>query len=240
MEIDMNEKKRAPIGIIGAMDDEVSGLISMLDGVETKEISGLKFYTGTIFAKPVVVARCGVGKVFAAMCASVMIAAFEPMLIINSGVGGALSLALECTDTVIADKLVQYDMDTSPLGDPKGLISGINKVYFEADKRAVEILKAEAAERNIKAHVGSIATGDKFVASKELRDDILRDFPDSVCCEMEGGAIAHASFVGKTPFAVVRAISDGANSDSALDFPSFLKIAAKNSTALTLALVEKY
>ena len=236
----MNENNRAPIGIIGAMDDEVSGLISMLAGVETKEISGLKFYTGTIFDKPVVVARCGVGKVFAAMCASVMIAAFEPALIINSGVGGALSPLLGCTDTVIADKLVQYDMDTSPLGDPKGLISGINKVYFEADERAVEILKTEAAARNIKAYVGSIATGDKFVASKELRDAILRDFPDSVCCEMEGGAIAHAAFVGKTPFAVVRAISDGANSDSALDFPSFLKIAAKNSTALTLALVEKY
>lgn len=236
----MTNFDQAPIGIIGAMDDEVAGLISMLEGKREREICGLKFYTGSIYGKDVVISRCGVGKVFAAMCASLMIAEFSPRLIINSGVGGALSAELECTDTVVADKLVQYDMDTSPLGDPKGLISGINVVYFEADGRAVELLVREASRLGIKAHVGSIATGDRFVATSEAREEILKSFPDSVCCEMEGGAIAHASFVGKTPFAVVRAISDGANSDSALDFPAFLKIAAKNSTSLTLALVEKY
>lgn len=236
----MIENKGAPIGIIGAMDDEVAGLIAMLEDRCEREISGLKFYTGTIYSKPVVIAKCGVGKVFAAMCASVMIAAFSPVLIVNSGVAGGLSPVLDCADIVVADKLVQYDMDTSPLGDPKGLISGINKVYFEADARAVELLKSAAADLGVKAHVGGIATGDKFVASKEQRDSILSDFPGSMCCEMEGGAVAHASFVGKTPFAVVRAISDGANSESALDFPAFLKIAAKNSTALTLALIEKY
>ena len=57
---------------------------------------------------------------------------------------------------------------------------------------------------------------------------------------MEGGAIAHTAFVAGVPFVVVRAISDGANSDSAMDFPTFLKIAARKSEALTLALVEKY
>ena len=236
----MNEKSLMPIGIIGAMDAEVSGLIAMLEGRCEREISGLKFYTGTIYSKPVVIAKCGVGKVFAAMCASVMIAAFAPALIVNSGVAGGLCDVLECADIVIADKLVQYDMDTSPLGDPKGLISGINRVYFEADGRAIELLKSAAADLSLKAHVGGIATGDRFVASAEERDAILSNFPESMCCEMEGGAVAHASFVGKTPFAVVRAISDGANSESMLDFPAFLKIAAKNSTALTLALIEKY
>ena len=228
------------IGIIGAMSDEVDGLIARLADHKEEEICGMKFHTGSIFSRPVVIARCGVGKVFASMCAAAMIIRYSPALIVNSGVGGALSTELACADIVVADKLVQHDMDTSPLGDPVGMISGINRVYFEADARAIEILRDAAERAGIPAMVGAVATGDSFVADDAARDRILKHFPDSLCCEMEGGAIAQACFVGNTPFAVVRAISDGANGDSPLDFPSFLKIAVASSEKLTLALIENY
>ncbi|MBQ8689787.1 MAG: 5'-methylthioadenosine/adenosylhomocysteine nucleosidase [Clostridia bacterium] len=229
----------SPIGIIGAMSDEVDGLISKLEDAKSTLICGVKFYTGALFGKPVVIARCGVGKVFASICATAMIINFAPRLIVNTGVGGALSPALACADIVVAEKLVQYDMDTSPLGDPKGLVSGINKIYFETDERAASIIIDAARELGIPAKRGIIATGDKFVADKETKDKIVAEFSADVC-EMEGAAIAHAAYVSGIPSVVVRAISDGADGNSPLDFPTFLSIAVKSSEALTLALVERY
>ena len=229
----------APIGIIGAMSDEVAGLISRLDNPSSELVAGIKFHTGTIFGKNVVVAQCGVGKVFAAICATAMIIRYSPRLIVNTGVGGALSHELACADTVVAERLVQYDMDTSPIGDPIGLISGINKIYFDTDERASDILKSSAEELGIPVKRGTIATGDKFVADAQTKKYIIDNFSADVC-EMEGAAIAHAAYVAGTPFAVVRAISDGADGNSPLDFPTFLAIAVKNSQALALALIEKF
>lgn len=235
----MMSEIKAPIGIIGAMDDEVRGLVSRLDGRREEIINGIKFYTGTLFGKDVVVAKCGVGKVFASMCATAMIMRYSPCLIVNTGVGGALSSELSCTDIVIATKLVQHDMDTSPLGDPVGLVSGINKVYFDADEHAAAVLMNAAIKLSLPAKRGVIASGDQFVADKATKDRIVTTFGADVC-EMEGAAIAQVAYVSGTPFAVVRSISDGADGNSPMDFPTFLSIAVKSSESLTLALVEAF
>lgn len=228
-----------PIGIIGAMTEEVEGLIAKLDKHECECSAGIEFHTGELFSKPVVIARCGIGKVFASMCATAMIIKYSPRLIVNTGVGGALNTKLACADIVVASELCQHDMDSSSVGDPLGLISGINKIFFKADERAVNILSESAAELSIPSVVGVIASGDKFVADDATREFIIKNFNADVC-EMEGAALAQVAYVSGTPFAVVRAISDGANGDSPLDFPTFLKIAVKSSEALTLALVSKY
>ena len=229
----------APIGIIGAMDAEVNGLIKKLEGHKIDTFGGMEFHTGKLLRREVVIARCGVGKVFAAMCAEAMIIRYSPSIIVNSGVGGAIAGDLKCADIVVADRLVQHDMDTSPLGDPRGMISGINKVYFDADERAANILMDAAEKLNISAKRATIASGDVFVASAEKKADIADTFSAAVC-EMEGAAIAHVAFVNGTPFAVVRAISDSADGNSPMDFPTFLKIAVKSSESLTLAFIEKY
>ena len=227
------------IGIIGAMDAEVNGLIKKLDGHRIDYVGGIEFHTGKLLRREVVIARCGVGKVFAAMCAEAMIIKYSPVLIVNTGVAGGLDPSLNSADIVVAETLCQHDMDTSPLGDPKGLISGINKVYFESDSEAIDAIMLSAYELGITVKRGTVATGEKFIASAEDRERIVSEFGASAC-EMEGGAIAHTAFVNKTPFVVIRAISDGANSESAMDFPTFLGVAAKKSEAITLALVEKY
>ena len=227
------------IGIIGAMDAEVNGLIKKLERHKIEAVGGLEFHTGRLFLTDVVIAKCGVGKVFAAMCAEAMIIKYAPSLIINTGVAGGLDPTLKCADIVVAEKLCQHDMDTSPLGDPKGLISGINVIYFESDRKAVDDVMLSGYELGITVKRGIVATGDKFVACDDERQRIISEFGASAC-EMEGGAIAHTAFVNNTPFVVIRAISDGANDDSAMDFPAFLAVAVKKSEALTLALVEKY
>ena len=230
---------KVDIGIIGAMEPEVEAIIAALENHECECVSGIDFHTGKIGAKTVAVAKCGIGKVFAAICAEIMILKYSPRLLVNTGVGGALASGLTTGDIVIADSLCQHDMDTSPIGDPKGLVSGINVIYFEADKRAGEILLASAAELGLNARLGRIATGDKFIASSADKDRIIADF-SADACEMEGCAIAQTAFINNTPFAVVRAISDSADGEATMDYPTFLGIASKNSTNLTLSLIEKY
>ena len=119
-----------PIGIIGAMDIEVDGIVASMSNTTIEEISGVKYYSGTLSNKNVVVAKCGIGKVFAAICSQTMILKYNPCVIINTGVAGSLSNELNILDVAVADKVVQHDMDTSAIGDPKGLISGINVIYF--------------------------------------------------------------------------------------------------------------
>ncbi len=230
---------KVDIGIIGAMQPEVEAIISSLSDCESETVSGITFHTGLISGKRVAVARCGIGKVFAAICAQTMILKYSPDLIVNTGVGGAIGGGLNCGDVVIADRLCQHDMDTSAIGDPKGLVSGINMIYFDADPKARQILLSLAEELGLSVKSGTIATGDKFIADSGDKTRIATDFSATVC-EMEGCAIAQTAFVNGTPFAVVRAISDSADGEATMDYPTFLGIAAANSTKLTLSLIEKW
>ena len=157
----------------------------------------------------------------------------------NTGVAGALASGLSTGDVVVADKLCQHDMDTSAIGDPKGLVSGINKIFFDADKRAVEILEKAAKELGLNSLISTIASGDKFIASSADKSRIAEDFSASAC-EMEGASVAQVCYVNSTPFAVVRAISDSADGEATMDYPTFLPIAAANSTQMTLSLIKAY
>lgn len=230
---------KVDIGIIGAMESEVEGIVLMLEDKTLECVSGIDFYVGVLEGKRVAVARCGVGKVFAAICAEAMIIKYSPNLVVNTGVGGGIGEGISTGDVVIADKLVQYDMDTSELGDRRGMISGINKIYFDANLRAIDILSNAAKELGFNAYVGGVATGDRFVSSPALRQEIVSEF-SALACEMEGAAIAHTAYVNNVPFAVIRAISDNADGNATMDFPTFMPIAAKISSALTVALVREY
>ena len=231
--------KKCDIGIIGALEEEVRELISRLENHSTDEVGSILFHTGVLEGKNVVIAKCGVGKVFAALTAEAMIISYAPELIINTGVGGALKKGISVTDTLIADKLVQHDMDTSPLGDPKGLISGINVVYFEANEKAVALARSAADKLGIVNHVGTVASGDIFVSTKEQKERIVSEFSASVC-EMEGAAIAQVAYVNKTAFAIIRAVSDSADEGSSMDYMKFLPIAAKNGAAITVELCKAW
>ena len=230
---------KVDIGIIGAMEPEVEALVAELVEAESRIISGITFYTGRLFSKSVAIARCGIGKVFAAVCAEIMILEFSPNLLVNTGVGGALADGLKTGDVVIARDLAQHDMDTSAIGDPKGLVSGINKIYFDADARAAEILSKAASELGLSFRVGRIASGDRFVASAEEKKRITDDFSADVC-EMEGAAIAHVAYINSTPFAVVRAISDSADGEAGMSYSEFLPVAARNSQLLICELIKLY
>ena len=135
------------IGIIGAMDAEVNLLTEQMEEIREEKIGFARFYVGKMFGKECVVGRCGVGKVHAAMCAQSMILHYAPEVIVNIGVAGALVDELKIGDIVVAKAAVQHDMDTTPVGDPMGLISGINIVYIPTDDAVTEKLMQAAGSR---------------------------------------------------------------------------------------------
>ena len=230
---------KVDIGIIGAMDTEVNNLIAMLEEHTESIVGSILFHRGRLYDKEVVIAKCGIGKVFAALCAEAMIITYAPRLIVNTGVGGAIKEGISVTDVVVAEKLVQHDMDTSAIGDPKGLVSGVNMIYFPTDERAREIARKAAENAGVRSHLGIIASGDLFVSRSEEKERIASEFSASVC-EMEGAAIGQVAYVNKTPVCVVRAVSDSADEGSSMDYMEFLPIAAKNSTKITLELCKNY
>ena len=219
------------IGIIAAMDVEMKSLRSYMENTETEVISGIRFVRGTLEGKDVVTAVCGIGKVFAALCAQTMILHYQPQSIINTGVAGTLTDALTIGSIAVSSAVVQHDMDTSPLGDPVGLISGINKVELPADRLLTGQLSACAKVMGIRTATGVIASGDQFVASSERKAFITEHF-GAVACEMEGAAIGQVCYVNEVPFCVLRAISDSADGSSHMDYPTFVKMAADQSVAL--------
>lgn len=223
------------IGIIGAMDIEVENIKTLLSDISEKKISGVNFVLGKFSGKDVVVAKCGVGKVFSALCAEAMILEFSPEMIINVGVAGCLDSTLKIGDIVIADNVCQHDMDTSPLGDPPGLLSDINVINLPADEKILKALLESVSELGLPHSVGTIASGDQFVSSVEKKEYIISQF-GAKSCEMEGGAIGHVCFVNNVPFGVLRAMSDGADDGANMDFPTFAKMAAENSTRV----IEKF
>lgn len=226
------------IGIIGAMELEVQALKELMDKAEIQKISTIDFYKGNINGVDTVVAVAGVGKVNAAVCAQTMILKYSPDLIINVGVAGGLADGFKIGDIAVADYVVEHDMDTSPLGDEKGFISGINMVKMSCDSRIADMMmNAVETVGSIKAKKGVIASGDQFIYTQEQRDRITGDF-GAIAAEMEGASIGHVCVMNNVPFGVLRAISDGANDDSYMDFPEFAKMAAENSIKIILELLK--
>lgn len=218
-----------PIGIIGAMKIEVEGLKAVMTDVTEETVSGVTFACGTLEGRRVVCAVSGVGKVFAAIAAEAMILHFGVGALLNTGVAGGLLPELEVGDVALADKVVQHDMNTTALGDAPGLISGLNVVEIAADEALLRTLCEATAALEYNGVVGTVASGDLFVAKQSTKDKIISTF-GAVACEMEGAAIGHVAHVNDVPFAVLRVISDGGNG---MEFSKFVTLAAERSVALT-------
>lgn len=226
------------IGIICAMQIEIDKINEAVENKVTEVISGVTFTRGTLYGKEVVTAVCGVGKVFAAICAEAMILKYSPDILINTGVAGTLTDELAICDVAVSTDVVQHDMDTSPLGDPVGLLSGINVVKIEADKNTAEKICECVKKVGCKCVMGTVASGDQFINGSEKKKYIRETF-DAVCCEMEGASIGHVCYVNNVPFAIIRAISDGAGDESHMDYPTFVaKAAEKSASAVKLFVKE--
>ena len=226
------------IGIIAAMKTELELIRSKLEQTKEERKGGIVFYRGTYCGEDVVCSVCGIGKVFAAMCAEAMILSYSPYVIINTGVAGALDDSLKILDCTVAVKCVQYDMDTSPLGDPVGMISGINKIYFDTDTELSEIFRNCIREAGKEPVACIAASGDRFIADKRKKKSIAKAFQAGVC-DMESASVAQVCYVNGTPFIISRVVSDGAGDDAEYDYNLMCSIAADISSGAVLSFIEK-
>ncbi len=225
------------LGIIAAMTVEADLIKASMTDKSTEEISGITFVSGKLGQWDVVIAVCGIGKVFAALCTQTMILRYAPDLVINTGVGGTLTSKLSVGDMAISTAVVQHDMDTSPVGDPVGFISGIGKIEMEADRAWAEKCAAICEAKGVWHHMGIIASGDQFIASREKKAWIAEQF-GAIVCEMEGSAVGQVCLVNEVPFVILRAISDNADGEACEDYPTFVKKAAETSASIVIALTE--
>lgn len=218
-------------GIICAMKIEYDGLCQRLTDKKEETVGGIVFHSGKLNGRPVVMAICGIGKVFAAMCAQTMILRYHPECIINSGVAGSLSSDLAIGDIALSTAFVQHDMDTSPLGDPKGFLSGIDLIRLPADDNIRQNLHRTADDLGYTVLEGVIASGDKFVADGGLKAEIIGEF-GAIACDMEGGAIAQVCYVNNVPCMALRAISDSFDGNASMDYAAFAEMSADRSIHL--------
>lgn len=228
------------IGIIGAMDIEVDGIKKQIENCRTETLGVTDFYYGRIGDCDVVVAKSGEGKVNAAMTAQTMILRYNPDIIINTGVAGALKSGMKLMDVVVADDVCQHDFDISPLGYEPGFVPRAECVKIMCDKDAADILE-KCAKAVLKSSVyrGTVASGDIFVASDEQRDRIKRVF-GAVSAEMEGGSIGQVCLLNGTRFCVLRVMSDNADDGADISFSEFAAKAADISVNITLNFIKSF
>ncbi len=222
------------IGIICAMKIELEGLKKYIENAKEYEYTKSIYITGTVNNVEVVAVECGIGKVNATICTQVMIDNFNPDYIINSGIAGSLSSSVGIADIVISDKVVQHDMNMMAIGHKRGEISfnDEEKTYiYASDFLNEKLLKASSKLKDTKSVIGTVATGDIFVATVEKRHKISKEF-NALACEMEGGAIGQTSYRNNIPFSVLRCISDDFEEKYFMDFDKFAVIASDKTISI--------
>lgn len=227
----MNKEK--VIGIIGAMDEEVIELKEIMTITKKDQQAGLEFFKGQLAGKEIVVVRCGIGKVNAAICTQLLIDKYNVDAVVNVGVAGALHGDLDIADIVISSDAVYHDFDTTVFGHRKGVIPRMDNSYFAADQHLIELAKkaGENLEGNHKVFIQRVVSGDQFVCSGDVKKEIVEEF-GAYCTEMEGAAIAHTCYLNEIPYVVIRAISDKADDSADMNFNEFVLKAAKNSSIM--------
>ena len=218
------------IGLLVAMHKEAQDIVAGLSNVITEEYKGKTFTLGKIGDKEVVLALAGIGKVNAAYTTTIMIERYSVDYVINTGIAGGVGMLKPLTPLSVSS-VCQHDSDTTALGDPIGLISGLNKVYFDCDEEVVNVIK-EAGN----TAVGRVATGDKFIAS-DVESGHIRETFGAIACDMECGACAQVCFIAGVKFGALKVISDSAGDGSALTYEELSSRACEiNATTLLKAI----
>ncbi len=229
------------LGIIGAMDEEVSKLKEVMSDVEIKTKASMDFYKGTMDGKDVVIVRSGIGKVNAGICTQILVDEYGVDAVINTGIAGSLNAAIDIGDIVLSTDTLQHDVDATGFGYDLGVIPRMENSVFVADEKLRTLAKESCMKVNPDVNVfeGRVVSGDQFISDKGKKNWILDNFK-GYCTEMEGAAIAQAAYLNNIPFLIIRAISDKADDSATVDYPTFEARAIENSVKLMKEMVARY
>jgi len=228
------------IAIVAALAQELGPLHQALEDARVETHAGREFWLGRLGGHEVVMVLCRIGKVAAAITTTVLAAHYQVRAVLFTGVAGGLGEGVRVGDVVVADGLVQHDMDARPLF-PRFEVPLYGRDRFEADE-ALSTLLLQAARQALPAgtpvHRGLVLSGDSFINSHEQVRSLRALFPQALAVEMEGAAVAQVCHDCALPFAIVRTISDRADDEAHVDFLRFIdETASRYSVALVRGLL---
>ena len=224
------------LGIIGAMDIEIATLKEAMEHVTVSQKAGTEFCEGTLGGLPVVLVRCGIGKVNAAICTQILCDCFGVTHIVNTGIAGSLEASQDIGDMVVSSEVWHHDFDCMKFGYPVCKIPGMPQ-GFPADQTLMEYAKLAADMTGSTVRIGRVASGDQFVAEQALKEQIIQR-TQALCTEMEGAAIAQTAYRNQIPFVILRTISDLAEHQANVSFDELERYVGRLAGDITVALLE--
>lgn len=246
------------IGLISAIPEEFAQFGAHFAERGVTRVAGLAFRAGELDGHPIVAVEAGIGKVNAALVATVLLHEFGCRSLVFSGVAGGLDPSLGVGDVVVADRLVAHDYGALIDGDIKPyqpgvpplpgcpeehgydlsaeLLARLKAVLADAELPPISAAAAGGTARTPRLVFGTVLTGDTFLNCVATRDRLHRRF-GGLAVEMEGAAIAQVAERFGAPVVVVRALSDLAGADSHMDFPAFLHETAGAAAAIVRRIV---
>ncbi len=222
------------IGIIGAMDEEITIIASEMIDLKEYDINNIKFYKGKIYDKDIVLVKSGIGMVNAAITTTLLFKEFGVDKILFSGVAGSLNRNVNVGDIVIADSLVEYLFDATEFGYDIGTIPRMDTSIFRSD---ILLNKIKNILKNDNIYYGKILSGDKFVSNLSEKEKLGEKF-NALAVDMESASVAHCAHVLGIEFAIIRSISDSLNSSSVMEYTEFVNLAANNSKDVILKILK--
>ena len=241
------------LGIISALYEEQLGLVEAMKG-PSRLIHGMRdYWLGNLWEIDAVCVLSRIGKVAAAMTATTLVEKFGVTHILFTAVAGAGDKTVQVGDIVVAEALVQHDMDASPLF-PRFEVPLTGLTHFQPDLQlSMRLLRAahdfleqdlasaisEGERREFRllqprVHRGLVASGDQFMSDRQRLSALNEALPGLVAVEMEGAAVAQVCYELGVPCAVIRTISDNANENAATDFMRFVtSVAAQYAFHIT-------
>ncbi|MFP8836046.1 5'-methylthioadenosine/adenosylhomocysteine nucleosidase [Hydrogenophaga sp. XSHU_21] len=244
------------LALVSAMPDELAAVLELLPDEHRITVGGRAFWQGHLHGQAVVAVLSGIGKVAAATTATLLIQRFQVGAIVMTGLAGGVGPGVKVGDVVVAQALLQHDMDASPLF-PRHEVPGYSRARFGVDPAWSERL-ARACRATLhdpaaalgadtvdafslhapRVHQGLLLSGDRFVSTSTESAALLAELPDALAVDMESAAVAQVCADFGVPFAVARTVSDRADDDAHVDFPRFLtQVASRYSAAIVAELL---
>jgi adenosylhomocysteine nucleosidase len=252
--------EQVPLGIICAMPEEIAALLGDMTAVSRRELAGREVLQGKLYGRPVAMIESGIGKVAAAMTATLLLDGLSCRALLVSGVAGGIDPGLTIGDLVVAHRLVQHDYGrlqddgitpfrpgVPPFGPgrddyvfklPGALVERIAKALdgFQLPGLPADLFDGAPPQRGPMIKIGTIVSGDQFINSESVRERLQREF-GAHAVEMEGAAVAQVAEAFGVPAIVIRSLSDLAGSESHLDFGKFVAAVAPTAAKVVERLV---
>jgi adenosylhomocysteine nucleosidase len=243
------------LAIISAMHEELSAVLALMPDERKQVVAGREFWVGHLHGHDVVAVLSRIGKVAAAITATLAIERFGATRIVFTGVAGGLAPGVNVGDIVVADSFIQHDLDASPVFPKYELpLYGISRLPTDAALRsalhgaALKLVtdsfallgdaRALLGDSAPAVHLGLVASGDRFVSSDAESRALRLALPGALAVEMEGAAIAQVCYDYAVPFGAVRTISDRADDSAHIEFGAFVRdVASRYSSALVSTLL---